>query len=1404
MSSNQTDGPRPDQATSSSNQSQGRGNQGRGGRGGRGRSNQGRGQRQNQPKFEGQESLLKECIFDYAHDAQSKKYLKNIELLVGYVGTKFPKYNMIFQRGIENLEIPPPQRPEIPEDESTMTMLAVEQWKMEFKQIQEQEVAIGSFKSSLCSLLLGQSTPVLKDKLKAHASFESIQTSRDGIELLKLIKSITFTYDSDRVYTGMAMDKVRADFYTMKRHPGQSIQAFYEAFTAKVKIMRELGVVLCDPTYVNEIAKKNERTTAEDADREEAEERMIANRFIRACGVKEYEAHLHNSFLDGNTIHPTTLANARAIIDARMVRRDSQQNNNNNNNQNQGQGTGTGVAFVAGNSNASEHGSSENSQNASSSEGSRSNAICTDNHYSVSHIFAASTLSQDNVPPHWVLLDSQATVSIFSNKKLITNITKVATSMTIRGLCGKRTTNLQAQVKNYGTVWYDPGGWVNILSMHQVKRAHSIHFNSVKEDEFIVRAILTGEVTDIFRPSPEGLYYTSWPSAPFTHGSVLVSTVKDNKTSYSKQDIKRAEAVRQLQAKIGRPNTREFITILDAKMINNCPYTSKDIKIAESLFGPDIGTLKGKTVRSKPTKVHTEEIKECRIPAEYQDVTLGMDVMHVNGVGFLVTVSRNIKFGTIDVISSTQDSEIVQSIKKVVSTYRRGGLRPKIILADGAFDTTEINNALGLLGIKLNPTSREEHVGDIERYIRTIKERMRCVYNTLPFSFVPRIMVMELGKFAVYWLNSFPAKNGISDRSSPRLLVTGEDINFHKHCQYEFGQYVQVHEPHNNTMQPRTVGAIALRPTGNKQGGYYFMSLVTGRILNRAKATILPMPEGIEKRVAALTATQDQYPELAFGNRDNRITMVNFEDLGYNEDDDEDYVVHEDFDEVLRYDDEFIAEELADVQDDEPVGEDIVADDYVSDGDGEDEGVLDGLEDEEPEEHGLNDEEGDNVVDNVASVDHHVDDHLEPAPEPNSGPTTAPNAEAHQMENASVQNQEDTEEIIEQFMEQATADDEMANNNNEAPEVETDSNEPDMETARREPSEGPTAAPSGDDANRASPPQHQYNLRTNRERNYAHRYHGDIYVSSSTVQDLSTPQMSMKQGVRLFGDAGVAAVKTEVVQLHEREVIRAIQKSSLTPGQIREALGYLMFLKRKRNGKIKGRGCADGRKQRAYIAKEDATSPTVSTDAVFITAIIDAMEGRCVTVVDIPGAFMQVMMDKGVHMRITGLMATLLIEIDSSYKQFVVYEHGKPVIYVELLRALYGTLRAARLFWERLSAEIKEWGFIINPYDSCVANKVINGSQCTITWHIDDLKKSHKEDKVVSDIVDQIKHSFGQLGEISVSEGKRHDYLGMYLDYTEPGVLIVDMRSYIQNALDEMPKQFKGKAVTPAAQHLLQ
>ena len=68
---------------------------------------------------------------------------------------------------------------------------------------------------------------------------------------------------------------------------------------------------------------------------------------------------------------------------------------------------------------------------------------------------------------------------------------------------------------------------------------------------------------------------------------------------------------------------------------------------------------------------------------------------------------------------------------------------------------------------------------------------------------------------------------------SPRALVVGSTIDYATHCKIEFGAYVQTHEPHDNSMLPRTTGAIALRPTGNAQGGHYFDSLTTGKHLHR-------------------------------------------------------------------------------------------------------------------------------------------------------------------------------------------------------------------------------------------------------------------------------------------------------------------------------------------------------------------------------------------------------------------------------------------------------------------------------------------------------------------------------------------------------------------------------------------
>ena len=206
-----------------------------------------------------------------------------------------------------------------------------------------------------------------------------------------------------------------------------------------------------------------------------------------------------------------------------------------------------------------------------------------------------------------------------------------------------------------------------------------------------------------------------------------------------------------------------------------------------------------------------------------------------------------------------------------------------------------------------------------------------------------------------------------------------------------------------------------------------------------------------------------------------------------------------------------------------------------------------------------------------------------------------------------------------------------------------------------------------------------------------------------------------------------------------------------------------------------------------------------------LSSVIDAMEGRDVATVDIPNAFMQADMDDVVHMKLEGKMAELLVRIDPKlYRRYVQIERGKQVLYVELRKALYGTLKAALLFWKRLTDKLKGWGFEINPYDWCVANKTIEGKQCTILWHVDDLKISHVDPEVVTEVIGWLEGEFGAEAPLTVTRGKVHEYLGMTLDFTERGKVKFTMIDYIENMLADLPSDMDGEAVTPAANHLFE
>jgi hypothetical protein len=140
-------------------------------------------------------------------------------------------------------------------------------------------------------------------------------------------------------------------------------------------------------------------------------------------------------------------------------------------------------------------------------------------------------------------------------------------------------------------------------------------------------------------------------------------------------------------------------------------------------------------------------------------------------------------------------------------------------------------------------------------------------------------------------------------------------------------------------------------------------------------------------------------------------------------------------------------------------------------------------------------------------------------------------------------------------------------------------------------------------------------------------------------------------------------------------------------------------------------------------------------------------------------------------MRLEGPLAELLARVDpEKYETYFVMEGGKKVLYVILQKALYSTLQAALLFWKNISTYlVEEMGFTINPYDWCVVNKIINGKQCMILWHVDNIKDSRVEQKVLDNITDQLNDKYGQETSLMVHRRTVHDYLGMVIDYSEEG-----------------------------------
>lgn len=1431
--------------------------------------------------FRGEHKDLHGYVYEYDTTARPNQYDKTTER-IGQWAKQNLDHSLDVWNAMRNLT-DPDMAEWNPAPPPAGDVVALARFNEKIKNVIKREDKYQNNRTVVYSVVFGQCSGTMKTQLESQDDWENINNKHDLVALLKSIKVWMLNQQSSTCPT-MAMISSSKSLFKMNQGKYEDLVEFKKRFNAVAEVLDHIEADLSGYArgLTNKILKKDHNLDRDEASKAQVEaaqkgakNRLLAGIFLDGADPTRYSAvleDLRNQYLKGKDEYPDNVTAAFNMLQNWSIRTKVKEEEPYGDGVNFAQGsdqaadhdhdnsgdrcyrcnelghhakdcpknkrTQTGTAntmvgehtvnFITDEDGAAVGGDNEDGDDLDGYEC----AFCTvahDDDELAGGALAQESAKQESqksgsldhgrahiLPSGSVGLDSMSTVDIFGDSRLLTNIRRARSNMRVICNAGSLVVTQVGTFGGYGDVWYHPRVIANILSLQNVQKKYRVSFDSGNGNRFLVHR---GDgTTRVFHPTKKGLY----ASQVLENGDevTMVSTVKDNLGSYTHREAKRATDARRLMQIIGRPNERQMRHILDRNQLRNCDINSQDVRNAHNIFGPDVGSLRGKTVRRSEPHV---ELIQRPIPhgilERHKEVTICFDVMYVSGMPFLVSTSRFIKFHTAEALHNRKNETLTAGLKRIKMIYARRRFVVNQAVGDNEFASMEA--ALSDIGIALNTVSSDEHVPEVERHIRTLKERCRATVNSLPYSKLPSRMIVELVYAMTFWLHAFPAVDGVSPHISPREIVTGVPISANKHCVIPFGAYAQTHEQHDNSMDSRTVGTLALRPTGNAQGGHFFLSLRTGKRISRNRWNELPVPADAVRRVHQL-AQSASGSRLTFGDREN------------NEDDD--------------------AETRS-------AGSESESTDGSQSSSSEDDSDGDWGEDAERDNTDRTEHSGDAHTDNEPNeaADQHADEHPrepvavkreqverrisqpeEPQLEEEGTPDNTddewiqgeqPSAGAGDRDSEALEEQRNQPNTGEDTgnQRQTTPDNEIGRGNASAHSDNhraVDGNPGVSDGANRDNNAGVQQQAQGsqtiDDAmdQKYGRRTGRHNLRPRRKANYdaslcsqtghvvAPRFDATRLAAHEACLEplfnVVLTQYGVQRGLKKFGKDGDEAVKAEMLQLHSREVMEPKSGESLSDKNKSDALSYLMFLKKKRDGTIKGRGCADGRKQRGTMTKAATSSPTVSTEAIFLVITIAAKERRDVAVMDIPGAFLQTELEEGnIFVKFQGKMAEMLALIDPAlYRRHITMEKGKPVLYAELKKALYGMLQSALRFWQQVSNDLVSLGFSINPYDTCVANKTINGKQQTICWHVDDFILTHEDPAVNDATIAWFNAKYGKLAEVTVHRGLTHEYLGMTLDFSRPGKVAVNMTDYVRRMVDEAPKEFGGVATSPAANHL--
>jgi hypothetical protein len=272
------------------------------------------------PKFEGKCADLKGHVYDCSDVRQSDQYTKTTKEIAEFVGRTYT-YGGDARLAVETLTLPMFATPTDPPEDASRTETRI--WEKTVDEHVKQLSYLAENMKTLYSLVWGQCTEIMRQRLEAHELFAGVSSTGDGLGLLKLVKGVAFQFQSQK-YLPHALHEALKRYYNCAQGKYATTQVYLEHFQNVIAVVTESGGSIAAHPGVDNVVIAEGIIPRADMTEEQLHEvtnkttaRSTAMAFLLGCDRSRYGRlidDLENDFLQGRNHYPGTVAEAYNLL----------------------------------------------------------------------------------------------------------------------------------------------------------------------------------------------------------------------------------------------------------------------------------------------------------------------------------------------------------------------------------------------------------------------------------------------------------------------------------------------------------------------------------------------------------------------------------------------------------------------------------------------------------------------------------------------------------------------------------------------------------------------------------------------------------------------------------------------------------------------------------------------------------------------------------------------------------------------------------------------------------------------------------------------------------------------------------------------------------------------------------